>query len=328
MAFIEATCNELLSSSINLHFISMPWLQLAIDIHPNEAPYIEALLEETGALSVSLTDAADEPIYEPPLETSPLWSRTRIIGLFETSTDLLTVVAYIASELGREPAWQIQSVADQDWVRAWLDDFHPLSCGSRLWICPHGYPSPHPDALVLWLDPGLAFGTGTHPTTALCLEWLDASLQPGTMVVDYGCGSGILGLAALRLGAVRCWAIDHDPQALRATIANAAKNDILTNSPSVEGLNAPLWVGLPTHLPSIKADLLLANILARPLMDLAPHFVTLLQPTGFLVLSGILAHQELEVVQAYQSWFKFQPTITRDGWICLVGQKINELHSI
>ncbi|CAK0746933.1 Ribosomal protein L11 methyltransferase [Gammaproteobacteria bacterium] len=312
----------------------MPWLQLTIDIDPAHAPEVESLLEDAGALAVSLADAADDPLYEPPLGTSPLWSHTRIIGLFETSAAPAVIVAQVAQELGQEPVWQVQWVADQDWERAWLEDFHPLSCGTRLWVCPSGWPVPHPDAVILWLDPGLAFGTGTHPTTALCLEWLDASLQSGATVVDYGCGSGILGLAALRLGAARAWAVDNDPQALLATIDNAAKNDItiqttlslaITPIPEIsiafplKESDALLWVGPPEHLPQVKADLLLANILARPLIELAPRLETLVRPGGNIVLSGILADQEQSIIAAYQPWFDFHPTIIREGWICLTG---------
>jgi len=241
--------------------------------------------------------------------------------------------AQIALELGQDPVWQVQWVADKEWERVWLEDFHPLSCGTRLWVCPTGWPIPHPDATILWLDPGLAFGTGTHPTTALCLEWLDASLNPGATVVDYGCGSGILGLAALRLGAARAWAVDNDPQAILATVDNAAKNGIATQTvssscttpipeggdPRLEESDAPLWVGLPEHLPQVKVDLLLANILARPLGELAPRLTALVRPGGNIVLSGILADQEKQVIAAYQPWFDFQPTVTREGWICLTG---------
>ncbi|CAK0743730.1 Ribosomal protein L11 methyltransferase [Gammaproteobacteria bacterium] len=304
----------------------MSWLQLCIEIDPDHTPLIESWLEEEGALAVSLTDGADEAIYEPPPATLPLWSRTQVTGLFADTTDVVMVAARLTEKAGQQLNWRVQSVADRDWERVWLDDFHPLSCGSRLWICPFGSSVPHPEAVVLWLDPGLAFGTGHHPTTALCLEWLDASLKVGCSVVDYGCGSGILGLAALRLGATQCWAVDHDPQAIRATLANAARNGIATcqaaemNSHSlVAELMPPLWAGLPEHLPAIKADLLLANILARPLVELAVYFSGMIQPGGYIVLSGILDHQETEIISAYQSWFDFQPAVVRMGWICLVG---------
>lgn len=310
----------------------MAWLQLTLDTSPQQAPQVETLLEEAGALAVSLADAADEPLYEPPLGATPLWSATRITGLFEEQADLEAAVARIAAELGEPLAWRTEVLQDRDWERVWLEDFHPMAFGRRLWVCPTGQPSPDPEAVNLWLDPGLAFGTGTHPTTALCLEWLDSELTPGTTLVDYGCGSGILALAALRLGASQAWAVDNDPQALWATLDNARKNDLIAHhwpaGPGIaelveagegwEGL--PLLVSVPQCVPLITTDLLLANILARPLVELAPRLVALVRPGGRVVLSGILESQGEMVAAAYRPWLALEPEPgQRDGWLRLVG---------
>ncbi len=299
----------------------MPWLQLTLKTDAQHASQIETLLEEAGALAVSLADAADDPLYEPLPGTQPVWPQTCVIGLFEEFADPLAIIATLTQALDEPPGWQVQRVEDQAWERAWLDNFHPLSCGTRLWICPHGQQAPTPDAVTLWMDPGLAFGTGTHPTTALCLEWLDASLSAGATVIDYGCGSGILGLAALRLGAAQVFAVDNDPQALWATHDNAARNNIAAHSPesSDSTTSAPLWVGLPEQLPPVKVDLLLVNILSRIIIELAAHLAELVRPGGHIVLSGILTDQVPGVVAAFLPWFDFRPVTLRDGWACLSG---------
>lgn len=315
----------------------MAWLQLIIDVTPEQAPRAEFLLEAAGALSIVMTDAGTEDIYEPLPDTLPLWSQTRLISLFDREIDVEAVAQQILNELTIQQGllelidknqtnsykpnitWRVEHVPDQDWESNWQADVYPLLCGKRLWICTDSAP-PQANAQILWMQPGLAFGTGTHPTTALCLEWLDAACQSEYSVIDYGCGSGILGLAALQLGAKCCWAVDHDPQALRATCANALKNEIKVSNN--DDLPAPLWVGLPEQLPKITADLLLANILMRPLIELANYFANLINTDGYLVLSGILTDQAPAIITAYQPWFKFHSQMTRDGWMCLIGCKI------
>jgi ribosomal protein L11 methyltransferase len=201
-------------------------------------------------------------------------------------------------------------IEDQDWERSWMDNFQPMRFGQRLWIVPSWHAAPEPDAVNLLLDPGLAFGTGTHPTTALCLEWLDAQTLQDCTVLDFGCGSGILAIAALLLGAGLAIGTDIDPQALEASRDNASRNGI-------EPARFPLY--LPGELPGVRADVLVANILAGPLVELAPRLAELLGPGGRLALSGILAEQAEAVRAAYSKDFMLEPTAEKDGWVRISG---------
>lgn len=273
-----------------------------------DADKVEEALLEAGALSVTLEDAGDEPIYEPDTDRPSLWSDTRLTALFPADADMGAVTARLKADLGvaQLPPHRIEPLEDRNWVREWLKDFKPMRFGARLWICPTAYTPPDPEAVNLILDPGLAFGTGTHPTTALCLEWLDGAQVKGLEVTDYGCGSGILAIAAARLGARHVWAVDNDPQALVATADNAARN----------GVTAALSVCLPPAYPDHEADLILANILAGPLVSLAPLFAAHLKPGGRLVLSGILKAQEPDIRHAYQaSGFSGFETESKGDWI-------------
>lgn len=284
------------------------WLQLIIEANLQQAEALSDHLSEFGALSVCLQDAADQPVYEPALHTTPLWKQTRVVGLFEPDTDMPTVLARLAAANGELPPHRVEVLQDQDWVRVSLQDFHPMRFGRRLWICPSWEHPPEPEAVNIFLDPGLAFGTGTHPTTALCLEWLDAQDSlTGRTCLDYGCGSGILALAAGKLGASDIWAVDNDPQALQATHENAGKNQVI------------LHTALPEQLPSMRVDILLANILANPLRDLAEHFAQLVHPGGAVVLSGILAEQKEEVRSTYLPYFEMDPTVEKSGWVRVSG---------
>ncbi len=285
-------------------------LQIIFDAPLEQAAQLSDTLSEAGALAVTLQDAATEALYEPPLGTTPLWTDTQVVALFETRSDLDSALAELTGIWG-EITHRIEVVDDKDWVRENLDSFHPLRFGSRLWVCPSWRVPPDPDAVNLMLDPGLAFGTGTHPTTALCLEWLADTDLHGWDVVDYGCGSGILAVAAAKLGARHVWAIDHDPQALQATRVNAEKNKVSERI----GISSP-----DTEL-ALHAHLLLANILARPLMELASYFSTIVKPAGHIVLSGILAEQAEDVSQAYRPWFELSPAAQRDGWVRLDGKR-------
>lgn len=284
-------------------------LQIILDTRSNQAPVMVDLLADAGAAAVTLQDGAEEPIYEPPLGTTPLWSYTRVTALFEIGSDMQTVLTRLRETLGPADnfAYRIEAVEDQDWQRVNQNHFHPLRFGERLWVCPHWHALPDPNAVNLLLDPGLAFGTGSHPTTALCLEWLAAADLQALRVIDYGCGSGILGIAAAKLGASQVWAVDNDPQALQATRDNAAKN----------GLQEHISALTPEALPEAEVDLLIANILARPLIDLAAHFARRVRPGGYIVLSGILSSQVAEVMQAYNTWFTLAQTDQREDWICL-----------
>ncbi|KPK39249.1 MAG: ribosomal protein L11 methyltransferase [Gammaproteobacteria bacterium SG8_47] len=289
----------------------MPWTQLHLDTAPAQAPELADLLAEFGAVSVSLTDAADTPLFEPAPGTTPLWQHTRVTGLFGTDSNAEDIVARLRARLGREAVtdWRSEPLADQAWERTWMDRFEPLCFGRRLWICPSWHQPPQPNAVNILLDPGLAFGTGTHPTTAMCLQWLDAHEVSGLSVLDYGCGSGVLSVAAAKLGAHDVWAVDHDPQALEATRGNAVNNGV---SDAINTLQ-------PAQLPEGHFDVVIANILAQPLIDLAPQLLAALKHGGALVLSGILRQQVDSVCAAYSADCELNIYAERENWVCLSG---------
>jgi len=289
----------------------MPWLQLTITADPGQTPVVESLFEALGALSVTYGDGADQPLLEPAPGETRLWQVSRITALFEASADADRLCAAVRDELPPALAATLerQTLADQVWERVWLADFHPLRFGKRLWVCPAGQRPDTMDAVVLDLDPGLAFGTGTHPTTALCLTWLDQADLCGQRVLDYGCGSGILAIAAARLGAAAVTAVDHDPQALEATHANATKNGVLD-----------LMRILPSErCPQEAYDCVLANILADVLVALAPQLIPRVRPGGHLVLSGILQGQAEQVAEAYRGQFELEPPRQEQEWVLLHG---------
>ena len=290
----------------------MPWLQFTFYTTKDQAESLAASLEQAGAQAVSMIDAADQPLYEPPPGATPLWQLTNVLGLFEGNQDPQAILDHLHQELGDGlPDYRQELLEDQDWERAWMDDFHPMQFGQRLWIVPSWQAAPQPDGVNILLDPGLAFGTGTHPTTRLCLEWLDAHPPVAHKVIDYGCGSGILAIAAALLGATQLIAVDNDPQALVATIDNAQRNQVADR----------ILTYLPKECPTEPVDLLLANILAGPLIDLSPKLASLVREGGQIVLSGILPEQAEEVRQAYQAWFNMQAPCEHDGWIRLEGTR-------
>lgn len=267
-------------------------------------------LSELGAAAVTLEDAEDTPVLEPAPGATPLWPDVIVTAMFELDQGPLM------ERIRQLPAWsarkgfQVSALPDRAWEREWLKDFQPMRFGRNLWVLPGDSAAPDPDAITLRLDPGLAFGTGTHATTALCLEWLDDHPPAGLRVVDYGCGSGILGIAAALLGAASVIAVDNDPQALTATVANALRNgvgDMITVRPSTDTL--------------ARADLLLANILAGPLAELASDFARAIETGGTVVLSGILAGQANEVATAYEPWFLIDEISERDGWVRISAQR-------
>ncbi|MBD1554341.1 50S ribosomal protein L11 methyltransferase [Pseudomonas typographi] len=292
----------------------MPWLQVRLAIGPEQAETYEDALLEIGAVSVTFMDAEDQPIFEPELNTTPLWRHTHLLALFEADTAAAAVFAHL--QLLTEaplPEHHAEVIEDQDWARSWMDNFQPMRFGRRLWIVPSWHQAPQPDAVNLLLDPGLAFGTGTHPTTALCLEWLDDQALSGQQVLDFGCGSGILAIAALLLGAQAAIGTDIDVQALEASRDNAERN----------GIDAQRFsLYLPDKLPALQADVLVANILAGPLVALAPQLQTLVRPGGLLALSGILAEQAGEVIKAYETAFALDPVAERDGWVRISGRRL------
>lgn len=287
---------------------------LQINFHTSDerVEELSALLMEHGAVAVTLQDAADEPIYEPPVGCTPWWSHTRLIALFETPADVDHALEVMkATHAAGTFAYRVEPVPEQDWQRVCLEHFQPLRFGTKLWVCPSWHSPPDPHAVNLLLDPGLAFGTGTHPTTALCLEWLGDADLAGLDVIDYGCGSGILAVAAAKLGARRVWAIDNDPQALTATRANARQNGVLDL----------LCIGAPDLATVLRADLIVANILAGPLIELAPYFAACVTHGGRVVLSGVLYEQAEQVSAAYQPCFDMAPAMRRADWARLEGRR-------
>ncbi len=293
---------------------NMSWLQIILEVDASRVEEISEALFSIGALSVTFADAEDEPLYEPPLNTMPLWQHTRVVGLFDSSVDSSQLLSQLKTILAEPlPAYQFQKLEDQVWTRLWMEDFHPMQFGQRLWICPSWQEPPDAQAINIFLDPGLAFGTGTHETTALCLEWLDKYGDfSGKTLIDYGCGSGILAIAALKLGATHVWAVDNDPQALLATLENAKKNEVETAISPV----------LPEDLPKqLKVDGLLANILAGPLINLASTLTGYLNIYAPLVLSGILKEQSSDVIAAYKPYLKITEIVERDSWMRIVGEK-------
>lgn len=289
------------------------WLRLAFVCNADAAEALAEQLSACGALAVSLDDAEDQPLYEPATGTTPLWSQTRVSGLFRGDEDparVLTVLEGL-TEPGALRAPRVEVLEDRDWVRAYRDAFEPTCFGDRLWVVPSwSQPITLAEGQVrVTLDPGIAFGTGHHPSTAMCLTWLAGESLQGRAVVDYGCGSGILAVAAARLGARHVWAVDHDAQALAATRRNADANDVADR----------VEVCAPGALPSLTADLLVSNILANTLMGLAETLCGLLGPAARLALAGILQEQSSRVVARYAPWCSLRIGARDDGWVLLDG---------
>jgi len=288
------------------------WLQVHVEVPEEGIETVTGVYEKAGALSVTVSDAGNAPVYEPLPGEIRVWPHNRVTGLFEGTIDMQPLQAALSEALGGVPeGWRIEGLADRDWVRAWLDDYRPMRFGTRLWVCPTDHAAPDPTAVNLRLDPGLAFGTGTHPTTALCLEWL-ATTGPVDRLLDYGCGSGILAIAALLLGSRSGYAVDIDPQALTATRSNAAINGIIDR----------LDIGLPEELGDAQRfDLVLANILSGPLVELAPSLAERLMPGGTLVLSGLLEEQIDGVAAAYRPYLTPFTVELRDGWARMAAHR-------
>ena len=289
----------------------MPDLQLTFDVGSADPAPVEEALTLLGATSVTLEDAADNPVLEPAPGETPLWPTIRIRALFQADADRAAIEAGLVELLSATTTLCFELLEDRLWEREWLRDFHPMRFGRRLWVCPDGQAAGGAQAVRVALDPGLAFGTGTHPTTALCLEWLDGSELAGCRLVDYGCGSGILAIAALKLGAAEALAFDIDPQARLATRDNAVRN----------GVADRLTVAATAPHKAASCDALVANILAGPLTELAGRFATLLRPGGRIALSGVLAEQAETVAAAYRPWFMIGATTVRDGWTLLSGSR-------
>jgi ribosomal protein L11 methyltransferase len=286
--------------------------QLAFDLGSMDPEAAEEACFARGALSVTFVDAHDDPVLEPLPGEFRLWPTTRLRALFDDS-DVQKLLESLSVALAIPAGnFQLERIADRIWEREWLRDFHAMRFGQRLWICPHHEQVTEPDAVIVHMDPGMAFGTGTHSTTALCLEWLDQHLSPGQSVIDYGCGSGILALAAVKLGARSAHCFDIDPQALIATTDNAQINDIAARIEVCSSAG-----DLPRNV-----DLLMANILSGPLIALAASFASLLSPGGRVVLAGLLESEVHDVTQAYGACFDIRPFGKREGWVGLSGKRI------
>ncbi|EOX4225819.1 50S ribosomal protein L11 methyltransferase [Vibrio cholerae] len=294
----------------------MPWIQIKLNATNDNAEAIgDMLMEETGAVSVTFLDAKDTPVFEPLPGETRLWGDTDVVALYEADMDTSLILQQIKASnmLAEGFAHKVEQVEDKDWEREWMDNFHPMQFGRRLWICPSWREVPDPQAVNVMLDPGLAFGTGTHPTTALCLEWLDNLNLSGKTVIDFGCGSGILAIAAIKLGAAKVIGIDIDPQALLASKDNAARN----------GVEDQIDVYLPKDQPEgLVADVVVANILAGPLRELSPIIKGLLKPGGQLAMSGILDTQAESVAEFYRDDLELDPIAEKNEWCRISGRKL------
>ncbi|WP_321326442.1 50S ribosomal protein L11 methyltransferase [Thiomicrorhabdus sp.] len=290
----------------------MAWIQINTVVPEALAEPLSDAFMEANAASVTFEDAKDQPIYEPEIGTTPIWGNTKVIGLFDADVDskaIIELLIQIVPEL-KPNQFKVEQLEDKDWIRAWMDQFKPMLFGDNLWIVPSWTEAPQPDAVNLYLDPGMAFGTGTHPTTSLCLTWLDQNPPKDLSVIDYGCGSGILALAAQKLGAKSVSGTDIDPQAITASIENAKRN------------NEAIPFALVKDFDAEPADMIVANILAGPLKELSSEFDRLLKPGGTLTLSGLLATQADELIQHYQTIGITLDTFeTKEEWGLLSGKK-------
>ncbi|EYS96358.1 ribosomal protein L11 methyltransferase [Cupriavidus sp. SK-4] len=296
----------------------MAFQECVIEVAQDQAEAWSDALFDLGALSVSVEDADadtpdEQPLFgEPGLEPKQLaWNRSRVVALFGDDADPAVVVAAAANQLGIDPvpAYQLRAVEDQDWVRLTQSQFEPIRIGERIWVVPSWHDAPEPDAVVLELDPGLAFGTGSHPTTRLCMQWLEQNLKPGETVLDYGCGSGILAIVARKLGAGDTVGIDIDPNAVEASRYNAERNRVDAS------------FALPESVSEASYDLVVANILSNPLKLMAAMLSARVRAGGRLVLSGVLERQADEVAAAYAPWLPLTVWRSEEGWVCLHGTR-------
>ena len=295
----------------------MGWQNVSFLTDASHAEPMCDVLLEAGALSASIEDAdagtADErPQFgEPGSVNSPGWTHSRVVALFEPDADVAALLAHASAAIGLAgvPAWTVEEVAEQNWVQLTQSQFDPIRVSERLWIVPSWHETPDPAAVNLILDPGMAFGTGSHPTTRLCLEWLERNVSPGCRLLDYGCGSGILAIAAARLGAGSVAGVDIDPQAVEAARANAERNGVTA-----------LFADSAQPVAG-EYDLVVANILSNPLRVLAPAICAHVRSGGRLALSGILREQADEIIAIYAQWLPMQVADVREDWVCLAGIK-------
>ncbi len=297
----------------------MAWQQIKINVKASDAEGVGDMLSQYEAQAVTFVDAKDTPMYEPKPGEILLWPDTQVIGLFDALDDLEPIVNAVKSHFPSSDnfVFVIDQLEDKDWIREWMENFHPMRFGKRLWICPSWRDIPDETAVNIMLDPGLAFGTGTHPTTSLCLQWLDSENLQDKVVVDFGCGSGILGIAALKLGAIKVIGIDIDPQALQSSRNNAIRNKVSDS----------LFLYMPEEQPTLQADIVIANILAAPLRDLSKVITEFCKEGGQLVMSGILSEQAMTVIDCYRNSFIFDPITSQGEWIRLSATKKKNMSS-
>lgn len=295
----------------------MRWLQVRAEVNKAQVHLAETIFESLNAVSVVLDDAADQPLLEPLPGEQPIWDQVIVTGIFEEEADPALIENFLNSQL-IDAKIHHEYLEEQVWERAWMDHYEPIQCGERLWIVPEWLTPPDQNAINLMLDPGLAFGTGNHASTFLCLQWLDGQQLKDKVVIDYGCGSGILGIAALLLGAKQVYAVDLDPQAVLSTRQNAALNKVEDR----------LWVGLPEEFeqqfPNLKADVIVANILAGPLSMLASTFADLVHAGGLIAMAGIIEEQVDDLKETYATWFNLHTLAKREeNWCRLSGERLS-----
>ncbi|MDX1487615.1 MAG: 50S ribosomal protein L11 methyltransferase [Acidiferrobacterales bacterium] len=296
----------------------MPWLKIELQAESGSTTVVSDTLTACGAIAVSIEDASDHAVFEEPNQPAMAWPRSRVSGLFAPDTDVAGVLHHVRQRMGKLMPSRIETVADQQWETLWRETSRPIGFGAHLWVCPGGGVAPVPNAITVSIDPGLAFGTGTHATTALCLEWLARQPLTGKTVLDYGCGSGILAIAALKLGAKFAWGVDIDSRALDVSTENAARNAVAERYRALGAESVPR---------NLAVDILVANILAQPLIDLAPMLSRLVAPAGSLVLSGLLAQQVDLVRSYYAADFALQTRFREDEngrhrWAILIGRQV------
>ncbi|MEK6426143.1 MAG: 50S ribosomal protein L11 methyltransferase [Burkholderia gladioli] len=296
----------------------MSYRELVVELAREHAEALSDALIELGALSVSVEDADADTPDEQPLFGEPgltpertAWQHSRVIALLAETADPAVLLAAAANEIGLDaaPAFSVREVEEQDWVRVTQSQFDPIPIGERIWVVPSWHDAPDPDALVLELDPGLAFGTGSHPTTRLCMEWLEQTVQPGQSVLDYGCGSGILAILAKKCGAGAVTGIDIDPQAVESARHNSERN------------RTEVAYGLPDDCPAGEFDIVVANILSNPLKLMASMLASKVKPGGRIALSGVLARQADEVASVYARYVDISVWREHEGWVCLAGTR-------
>lgn len=293
----------------------MRWLQVRVTVSKDQVTLAETLMESLGAVSVILDDAQDQALLEPLPGEMPLWDQVIVTGLFTEDADANQLEGFLSTQLPHATVHH-DYLEEQVWERAWMDHYEPIQCGDRLWIVPEWLSPPEPSAINLMLDPGLAFGTGNHASTFLCLQWLDQQDLADKVVIDYGCGSGILGIAALLLGARQVYAVDLDPQAVLSTRQNATLNQV----------EHKIWTGLPEEFeqqfPDLQADVIIANILAGPLTYLAETFAALARPHASIAMAGIIEEQVEDLIHHYAKWFNLHTLGQREGnWCRLSGER-------